>query len=718
MSFKGWHLQFLASLRLGMSRIHEDLGAEWFGFSDGLLILLERLDRESDTAVAERILGELITHTATVSDRCEYVGQVMRQTRPHLLAYRSGPSWENPVLRIRDVYRGDETDASDAYVVDVADINVLGRALADDLRGEKSHAEDAPEARFFNTYFTEDGAAIIPETQPLLHRGSYKLCVDINPKAKGAGAGTKFNEAAVSELQKRGETIPLLVVATSRDFEIRPGVQKIDLPAKGASTEARFSVRPLISGRRGFLQVETFFRGHLLQAKRIDVTVVPDIDSDLPVGLRPAHIERLTFTTTEQFSLDTLDLMPERLLTIDVERDERDQSINLRFLDRTNGEEELATYDTTLEPQALGAAIAAVREKLKVTIRGEQRNSETVEGYEWKINGSDAMLGAWLPLLADVGRNLYRALLPQSQGDTGEDKGQKLRAAMQPGGAIQINPIVGKVTIPWALLYERKVLNIPGTTRVCNKYWQDGPTCPQCESLVDATVICPSGFWGYRYAIEQLPCWVSGELPTPLGLLRRISNEKPLVININVWRRFNLWQQHLENLKGAGTITPLLAEDLNTVIKTWSQNSKHLDVLYFYTHGGIDSGQPYLEVSDGRLVSNSLEATLSDLEHHPLVFLNGCSTGDYGPESFVSLIDDFRKAGAAGVIGTECAVPELFAEAFAARLFPRLFRGDRLGQAMLEIRREFLTKNRNPLGLVYSLYASNEISLNNPVNTN
>jgi hypothetical protein len=38
--------------------------------------------------------------------------------------------------------------------------------------------------------------------------------------------------------------------------------------------------------------------------------------------------------------------------------------VDLRFLDRTRGEEELAYYDTTLEPQALGEAIAAVREQL------------------------------------------------------------------------------------------------------------------------------------------------------------------------------------------------------------------------------------------------------------------------------------------------------------------------------------------------------------------
>ena len=177
----------------------------------------------------------------------------------------------------------------------------------------------------------------------------------------------------------------------------------------------------------------------------------------------------------------------------------------------------LACYDTTLQPQALGEAVSAVREQLKATIKGEQRDRQQIDGYEWKINGSDAMLAAWLPSLADVGRNLYRALLPESQRKSSDDQGEKLKAALQSGAAIQINPIVGKVTIPWALLYERPVLIMPGETRICEKYSTAGSDCQQCESLTDPTVICPYAFWGYRYLIEQLPCWVGGELPEATG---------------------------------------------------------------------------------------------------------------------------------------------------------------------------------------------------------
>jgi len=79
------------------------------------------------------------------------------------------------------------------------------------------------------------------------------------------------------------------------------------------------------------------------------------------------------------------------------------------------------------------------------------------------------------------------------------------------------------------------------------------------------------------------------------------------------------------------------------------------------------------------------------------------------------LIDDFRKGGACGVVGTECPVTENFARAYADALFPKFFCGQPLGQAMLNVRLELLKEKLNPLGLVYTLYAYNNISLATPV---
>ena len=720
MTFKSQHLSFVDNLRAGLLSLQIDLGADWPQFSQILLQYMDQFLRADNEWNRDSIFSDLLDHIHGVSHRSNYIAELMilegeyrHYLRTKLRSEEALKSSKSP----DPVMRG-AIEPVDGTPVDPGLMKSSVQALEADIRSSTSNDDGKKKPRYFNAFFTHKETGQLIVDKPLLKR-PYNLKVEISPEKRGPGEGDTFVDRAIEDAQKQGETIPLSVVASSRDFEIKPRIRNMELPPEGAVKEpATFSVKPLVADQRAVLQVEIFYRGHLLQAKRLEVFVLSDESSEIPVSLKPQSA-RITFTTTEHFSVDTLSLMPARVLSIDVERDPRDQSVDLRFLDRTNGEEELAFYDTTLEPQALGKAVSAVRDRLKVTVTGEERNDKKIRGYDkWIVRGSDAMLLDWLPYLANVGRSLYRALLPESQRKSLNDAGEKLQAALRPGATIQINPIAGRVTIPWSLLYERPVFINPSQNRICSKYWTEGPECSQCESQSNPAVICPSAFWGYRYAIEQLPCWVGNELPNPLRLLRRISNGNPLLLNLNVYPKFEFWKGHVEKLEAAGAIHTMKAEDLDTVANTWSSHSHELDILYFYTHGGTEQSEPYLEVSDGRITSNMLESTLrtGTLGHNPLVFLNGCSTGDYGPESFVSLIDDFRGAGACGVIGTECAVPELFAEAYATRLFSRLFRGERLGEAMLELRREFLNKEKNPLALVYSLYAANEISLASPVN--
>jgi hypothetical protein len=283
------------------------------------------------------------------------------------------------------------------------------------------------------------------------------------------------------------------------------------------------------------------------------------------------------------------------------------------------------------------------------------------------------------------------------------------------GTALQVNPVIGQVTIPWALLYGREINYVPGRTRVCPEFLTHGPDAA-CPFANDPYTVCPYAFWGFRFAIEQLPCWITSETARMPKLVCQIANGRPLQINLNVWRNFPLWSTHRDKIKAAGQVEIFVAEEVAQLEKIWQNHAQDLEIVYFYCHGGVDDLiGPYLQLSDAPIGSNFLEASKPKWPHAPLVFLNGCATGDYSPSSYLSLISDFREAGACGVVGTECSVPELFAEAYATELFPRLFKGERLGQSMLSVRLDFLRKKNNPLGLVYSLYASNEVALRRPV---
>lgn len=563
--------------------------------------------------------------------------------------------------------------------------------------------EPESEQRYFNTFFAKTQSSQPITEEPLICSQVYCLGVDISPERKGADeTDITFPDRTLRQIWQEQEFLPIDVVASSRDFDIDPTVKTLNLPRSGASKPVYFAVLPRQLSGRGRLQVELFYRGYLLQVKQVEAAIAPSADTVLPPSLKPFHSARVIFTTTESLTPAQLAQLPERVLTIDVERDERDGSIDFRFLDRTKANQELAFYDTIAQPDSLKAAIAAVRQQLYDTLK---------QGYYGEVEGSLAQLNQWLPALADAGHELYRELLPK---DTlNEQQTECLNASLKPDTVIQVNPIVGRVTLPWAVLYERKV-NFNKRTQVCDRFPEHDLDCTGCPSRSDPNHVCPYAFWGFRYAIEQLPCWSSQTLPTPKALMRQIKNTQPLRLNFNVWRDFEHWHDHLPKLKAAAVLEVLLAEELPELEAIWNQQGTDLDVVYFYCHGGIEDRRqrPYLELSDDRIYSNSLECfEEKPWTHAPLVFLNGCATGSYGPESYVSLIDDFLKLGASGVVGTECTVTEAIAESYAAALFPRLFQGEPLGQAMLKVRREMLARFWNPLGLAYSLYAAHEIAL-------
>lgn len=573
--------------------------------------------------------------------------------------------------------------------------------------------------RFFNTYFANPDDACeglrhlitVPPSEPLIHGQTYLLLVDISPERKGIESEpTPFPDQALAQVWNDSESLPLDLVVASKDFNIDTTVKKLTLPRSGASDSVQFTVKPNLFEGRGYIQVDLLYRGYLLQSKQLAVLIIPVAGAEIPESLRPPQTATITFTTTDLLTHDKLALLPERFLTVDVQVDTRDGSTDLRFLDRTQGNQELVSYSTNLQ-SGLGSAIARVRQKL-------HSMAATKEGYQFKTQGDMELLNTWLPQLADAGRYLYRSLLPENKGRTlGEDNGEKLRAALKPDSVIQVNPInpilgLGKSTIPWALLYERKVMTSK-EVHVCEEFLHHDIDCTDCPFKDNYKVVCPHAFWGYRYAIEQLPAWTSGELSQTPSLVWQIANNQPLNINFNVWRDFRFWKNHLPKIEQLGYVKMLVAEEIMELENIWATYSSDLDIVYFYCHGGIDAIEnlPYLQLSDDKISSNFLEACEVNWQHRPLVLLNGCATGDYGPESYISLIDDFRSAGASGVIGTECPVPELFAELYAITLLKRVFRGEPLGQAMLTVRREMLQQNLNPLGLVYSLYAPYEIAL-------
>jgi hypothetical protein len=218
--------------------------------------------------------------------------------------------------------------------------------------------------RYFNTYFNNpsDSEALLrsdrttlPPSEPLIHGQPYLLFIDISPERKGLDEEpTPFPDQALAQVWNDQETLSLDVVVTSKDFSIDATVKPLALPRRGSSDSVQFTVKPNLFEGRGYIRVELLYRGYLLQSKQITALILPRAGAEIPESLRPPQTARITFTTTDLLTNEQLALLPERVLTVDVELDRRDGSIDFRFLDRTQGNQELAFYDTTLQPAALG----------------------------------------------------------------------------------------------------------------------------------------------------------------------------------------------------------------------------------------------------------------------------------------------------------------------------------------------------------------------------
>jgi hypothetical protein len=128
--------------------------------------------------------------------------------------------------------------------------------------------------------------------------------------------------------------------------------------------------------------------------------------------------------------------------------------------------------------------------------------------------------------------------------------------------------------------------------------------------------------------------------------------------------------------------------------------------------------EPYLAFQDPQQSKpGTIKAAALDVDeahrwtHHPLVFLNGCRTAGFSPKALSPFIVKLTEGrGAAGVIGTEISVWEPLASEMALAFLEKFLTGTPAGEALLIARRALLAKY-NPLGLVYTLYAAANLSL-------
>ncbi len=286
-----------------------------------------------------------------------------------------------------------------------------------------------------------------------------------------------------------------------------------------------------------------------------------------------------------------------------------------------------------------------------------------------------------------------------------------------------LRPTSSGFVFPWALVYEIPLLNLD-RLRVCPlvREWQDDKhplitgapaQCPRGPHGED--VLCPFGFWGFRYAIEQLSSTDRPDLQIPVPSAGSFVVAQTQV-EVNLLDLENHVNALRTTLADAFPDARLLEAKDKASVRT--ELGQDLPLVYFYCHGerrndadpdtwlGVGNGESLtakefigwvvIWLRDGKQIWDKVR---------PLVFVNACHSVAIFPNTLLSYLDAFvSTAHAAGVIGTEVKVHQKLAADIAQRFF-ELFLGGRqsVESTLRTIRFEYLASG-NMLGLVYTPY--------------
>jgi hypothetical protein len=229
----------------------------------------------------------------------------------------------------------------------------------------------------------------------------------------------------------------------------------------------------------------------------------------------------------------------------------------------------------------------------------------------------------------------------------------------------------------------------------------------ECPSRGNETVICPSGFWGFRHSIG-LPMGIGAPEINP-----KIEYDKFPEVDCAAFL-FKTWEKHKQKLE---SLKPEIQWQMkythDETVELLKNTNPHL--VYFYCEGGAENKVPYIQVGNQKemkITPDNFSPELCWRDPKPLVFINGCRTAALDPKLMMDFVSAFvLMYHASGVIGTEIQVFEQLAAFFGEECLRRfLVKGETIGDAVRATRLTLL-KQGNPLGLAYTAYVNGSIRL-------
>jgi hypothetical protein len=386
----------------------------------------------------------------------------------------------------------------------------------------------------------------------------------------------------------------------------------------------------------------------------------------------------------------------------------------------------------------VGSMVERARAALRTASWGTAAEAPPPTGYRYEARPPEDELVHDLIELARAGSRLWSALvLPVGTAlgyaDTAARAG--LRAALAAPGSIEVSSREAlQMTLPVALVYDHP-LDDGYTPALCDAFldaYRAGTDLHDlacfsgsCPHQADEFVVCPSGFWGLRHGVTvprsvapviEQPVEESADQPdgagsrwsTGVSALEVVDQPQGLAASTTD-NAFTRRKHHLATMETLFAGRLLLSESRQKALKALSEELPH--VVYFFCHGFMDDfGYPSLgigAVGEPALTLNNFAEKIRWSAMRPLVFLNGCGTTVITPQGMHDLVSTLQQeCGAAGVVGTEITVFENTAVMFA-EAFHQAFVVERqdIGEATRRARLRLLGEG-NPLGLVYTPFAS------------
>lgn len=386
----------------------------------------------------------------------------------------------------------------------------------------------------------------------------------------------------------------------------------------------------------------------------------------------------------------------------------------LRFFGKKG--DELFKNEATFSADELQNLINLARGALRSAAWGKETEYQDGDVYRYGGGLDLQKLRDDLVFCAIRGFRLYDALINRFAGNA--DQAWELQDLMRRPGIIQIaSKASARLVIPAALFYDFPLntgMKFSEFT-LCSHFTQAlqagtplaSTPCFQgdCPHYGDDTIVCPSGFWGFRHTLAQ-PVTIAGgpDAPTELAY----SSAPELAVAVSTDPNFVGRVEHEQALKNLRPdIKWLYADERAETLEMMLKNNPH--VLYFFCHGRIASDTPSIEVGPpktrGIFRDNLRNQRIRWSTTRPVVILNGCHTAALEPDKAIDLVGGFIDVSqAAGVIGTEITnfvpVARLFAEECLNRF---LVQGQTIGEAIQGGRLKLLQQG-NPLGLMYIAY--------------